>query len=94
MSMAEKYPLTEKPFVLKKPAYARWQYTLSGWIRLIRTDDTDERQQMERQILDRMFEDKEFDRKIRKECEDWLAAAPEETWEKTEEKRIKKKHKP
>jgi hypothetical protein len=86
MSMAEKYPLTEKPFELKKPAYARWQYTLSGWIRMIRTDDTQEGQEMERQILSRMWEDKEFDRKIRKQCEDWTNEDPEDTWEKYQEK--------
>ena len=76
MSMAEKYPLTEKPFELKKPAYARWQYTLSGWIRMIRTDDTQEGSAMERQILDRMWEDREFDKKIHAQCEAWQTEEP------------------
>lgn len=79
--MAEKYLLTEKKVELREPSYKRWQYTLSGWIRLIRTDSSDEGQEMERQILARMWEDYEFNKKIRAEFEAWLAEEPEEPYE-------------
>lgn len=77
MNITEKYPLTEKKVILQEPQYKRWQYTLSGWIRLIRTDSTEEGKAMERQIQDRMWEDKEFDARIRQEFEDWLAKGEE-----------------
>lgn len=85
MSMAEKYPLTEKHFELRKPTVKRWQYTLSGWLTLIRTDATAEGQEMEKQIHNRMWEDSEFENKIRKEYNDWLIAELEESWEKYED---------
>ena len=74
--MAEKYPLTEKQVKLQKQQNKRWEYTLSGWIRLIRTDHTEEGREMERQIQNRMWEDPEFDRKIRDEFDVWLAEEP------------------
>jgi hypothetical protein len=77
MNMAEKYPLTEKKVTLREPTYKRWQYTLSGWIRLIRTDSSEEGAAMERQICDRMWEDQEFNDKIRAEFEVWLAQGPD-----------------
>jgi hypothetical protein len=76
--MSDKYPLTEKKVELQKPTLARWQYTLSGWLRLIRTPCSEEGTEMEIQITSRMFEDKEFDRKIRDEFEAWLAEEPQE----------------
>jgi hypothetical protein len=77
MSMAEKYPLTEKKVTLREPTYQRWQYTLSGWIQLIRTTSDEEGQEMERQICDRMWNDLEFNNKIRAEFEEWLAQGPD-----------------
>jgi hypothetical protein len=73
MSMTEKYPLTEKKIPLREPTYERWQYTLSGWLFLIKTQATEEGAEMERQICDRMWEDLEFNKKIRAEFEEWLA---------------------
>jgi hypothetical protein len=72
-SMSKKYPLSEKPVELREPTHKRWQYTLSGWITLIRTQATDEGQAMEVQIRNRMWEDREYDKRIRKEYNDWLA---------------------
>ena len=96
MSMAEKYPLTEKKVTLREPSYERWQYTLSGWIRLIRTTSDEEGQAMERQICERMWEDLEFNNKIRVEFEEWLAQgpdmpSPEEFEEQEDELRRKKR---
>lgn len=80
MSMAEKYPLTEKKVELRKPTYERWQYTLSGWLFMIRTPLTEEGKEMEAQICSRMWEDPEFDKRIRDEYAAWQAEEPETDW--------------
>lgn len=96
MSMTEKYPLTEKKFPYREPTYERWQYTLSGWLFLIKTPPTEEGKEAERQICDRMWEDLEFNNKIRAEFEEWLAKgpdmpSPEEFEEKEDELRRNKR---
>ena len=69
------YPLTEKEFPLAKPKFLRRQYTLSGWVRLIKCG-LDENNEREKQILGRMWEDKNYDAKIRKEFDEWIAQEP------------------
>lgn len=70
VNFAEKYPLTEEEHPLQSPQCKRWQYTLSGWIRLIKCGPYDA--ELERQIQDRMWEDSEYSIKIRTEFEEWL----------------------
>lgn len=81
MRFAEKYPLTEQEHPLQSPQYKRWQYTLSGWIRLIKCGPNDA--ELECQIQDRMWEDSEYVNGVRKEFETWLSEG--EKWEEEED---------
>jgi len=96
VNFAKKYPLTEQENPLQSPQCKRWQYTLSGWIRLIKCGP--DGAELERQIQDRMWEDSEYSTKIRAEFEKWLAEGEKfneelddwerasiEDWIKTEE---------
>lgn len=76
MNMAEKYPLTEQEHPLKETDLPRCRYTLSGWIRLIKVNSNEE----ENQLLDRMWEDKEYDSKIREEYKAWQEEEPQTDW--------------
>ena len=72
--MSDKYPLTEKKVELRNQGkLARWQFTLSGWIRLILVDSNE----MEQQVLDRMWEDRDYDKRIRDQYEAWMAEEPD-----------------